>query len=76
MAQHRIPEVNIAGRLVLNGRTLAVGQVCENSLVLQEPCDAPETEAKLIVTVRGKEKVFDIILPHGLSAASEVAEFF
>jgi len=76
VAQAKIPVVNIAGRLVVNGRSLAVGQVCRDSLVLAEPCDVDPTAAQLIVTVRGTVKVYDIYLPHGISRNCEAATFF
>ena len=70
------PEVNIAGRLVVDGRSIAIGQVCQHSLVLAEPCELPPTDAKLILTVSGKVKVYDIFLPHGVSRNSVVTDFF
>ena len=74
---NKIPAVNIAGRLVVNGKTLLVGQIVENSLVLLEPCEIPpKTEARLIVTVSGRDKVYDIFLPHGSSVDSEVVDFY
>jgi hypothetical protein len=75
-SEKKFPVVNIAGRLVINGRTLPVGQIFEHSLVMLEPCDMPATEATLIVTVSGQDKVYNIFLPHGLSRDSEVAGFF
>lgn len=74
--ESRIPVVNIAGRLVIDGQSLAVGQICQDSLVMLDRCDVPPTAARLIVTVSGQEKVYDIFLPHGLSRHAEAVNFF
>jgi hypothetical protein len=68
--------VNIAGRLIVNGQNLAVGQICQNSLVLQEPCNLPPSVAQLIVTVAGIDKVYDIFLPDGIDRNAESVHFF
>ena len=69
--------VNIAGRLVVNDKILSVGQICGKSLVVIDDCDIPPGSAgKLIVTVDGREKVYHIILPHGINRHTESAEFF
>jgi hypothetical protein len=76
MAMNPSTTLNIAGRLVVNGRSIALGQVCRDSLVLAEPCNLPPTAARLIITVRGEEKVYDIFLPHGVSRNNEAVKFF
>lgn len=68
--------VNIVGHLVVNGKSLAIGQICQDKLVLLESCDLPPTEAQLIVKVAGRTKIYDIVLPHGIDRDSEVATFF
>ncbi len=54
------PTLNIAGRLVVNGRSLRVGQICGQTLVLMDACQLPPGDAELIVTVLGQEKVYRI----------------
>ena len=76
MAMNPSTTLNIAGRLVVDGQSIALGQVCRDSLVLAEPCDLPPTAAHLIITVRGEEKVYDIFLPHGANRNTEAVKFF
>ena len=74
--QDHEPTVNIVGRLEVQGRTLAIGQVCQNWLVLRDRCDIEPCAAKLIVSVKGVDRVRDIYLPHGISSDREVVDFF
>jgi len=60
----------------VDGRSIAIGQVCRDSLVLAEPCDLPPTAARLIITVSGEDKVYDIFLPKGVSRNTEAVNFF
>jgi hypothetical protein len=71
-----MPSLNIAGRLVVNGRTLSVGQICDHYLVLAEACELPPGEADLIVTVLGRDKVYRIFLPHGHDGHTDAVSFF
>jgi hypothetical protein len=73
--QDQKPTVNIVGRLEVQGRTLAIGQVCQNWLVLRDPFDIGPCAAKLIVSVKGVDRIRDIYLPHGISADREVIDF-
>jgi hypothetical protein len=69
--------VNITGRLLVKGRSLALGQICCDWLRLIDPCDMPDAvEAELIVTVSGTDKRYSIILPHGINSRSDVVKFF
>jgi hypothetical protein len=74
-AMMEMPTVNIAGELIVNGQTLAVGQVCGNRIVLQDRHHAPPTDAELIVTVDGRRKTYHIFLHHGISPESECVDF-
>jgi hypothetical protein len=75
--QQRDPTVNILARLIVGGRDLAVGQVCQDWLVLREACQINgPCDAQLIVTVNGVDKVHEIFLPHGISPGSDVIDFF
>jgi hypothetical protein len=77
IAESKEYSVNIAGRLVVDGKILAIGQICGRHLVVIDDCDLPPgTEAQLIVTVDGREKVSHILLPHGLTSQMDYAEFF
>jgi hypothetical protein len=71
-----MPTLNIAGRLVVNGRTVPLGQIRGRTLVLMEACQLPPGDAELIVTVLGQEKVYRIFLPHGHGGQSDVASYF
>jgi hypothetical protein len=64
--QGNYPTVNIIGHLLVDGRSLAIGQICQHSVVLLESFRCPPTDAKLIVIVSGVQKVYDIVLPHGI----------
>jgi len=75
VAEDKDYTLNIGLRLVVNGRTLRVGQVFEHSLVLDDKCDLPPGEAELIVAVRGEEKRYAIFLPQGIDAKTEVTSF-
>ena len=68
--------VNILGRLEVQGRVLGIAQVCHNWLVLRDNCDIGPCAAKLVVTVKGVDRVQDIFLPHGISSNCEVIDFF
>ncbi|MEX2173056.1 MAG: hypothetical protein WD872_01755 [Pirellulaceae bacterium] len=69
--------VNIAGKLDVRGQIFAIGQIFGNRLVMLDSCSVPSgAEAKLVVTVRGVDKVYHIILPHGINSDSDVVAFF
>lgn len=72
----KIPQLNIAGKLLVNGEQFQLGQIRQDSLVLQSPRDIAPCEAALIVTVNGKENTYSIFLPHGISSQSEIVAFF
>jgi len=72
----KIPQLNIAGKLLVNGERFQVGQICRDSLVLQAPRDVAPCNAELVVTVNGKDNVYPIFLPHGISSQSEAVTFF
>jgi len=74
--QNHEPTVNILGRLEVQGRVLGIGQVCHNWLVLRDRCDVGPCAARLVVTVKGVDRVQDIFLPHGISRDSEVIQFY
>jgi hypothetical protein len=77
IAESRDYSVNIAGRLVVADKTISIGQICRRHLVVIGDCEIPpESEGRLIVTVNGREKVYNIFLPHGINRQSESAEFF
>ena len=60
----------------MDGRSISIGQVCRDKLVLAEPCDLQPTAARLIITVGGEDKVYDNFLPHGVSHNTEAVKFF
>lgn len=69
--------VNIAGRLVLHDRTVPVGQICGRFLVIVGECEIPpNSQATLIVTVDGREKVYHIFIPKGIDRETNSYEFF
>ena len=65
------PQLNIAGKLLVNGEHFQVGQIGQNSLVLQEPRDIAPCDAELIVTVNGQNNIYPIYLPQGVSCKSQ-----
>jgi hypothetical protein len=57
--------------LVLDGKTLSVGQLGPDFLLLDDPIDYPPTTAILFYSVDGKVRERPVHLPEGISAARE-----
>lgn len=70
------PAVTIACRLVVGGVSLQVGQLEQNSLVVDDDVSFPPSDADLIVQVKNKRKTVRIYLPHGIQKGVEVTPFF
>jgi hypothetical protein len=70
------PPLNIACRLVVSGLSLQIGQICHNSLVVNDDVNVPPSDAELILQVKGKRKVFRIFLPHGIQKGVESTLFY
>jgi hypothetical protein len=56
--------------LLLDGRTLSVGQLGPDFLILDTPMDHPPANGRLFFAVDGNEREWEIHLPNGISAAS------
>jgi hypothetical protein len=76
MSDTQIPSLNLACRLLVNGVSVRVGQICRGALVLDSEVDLPPSEAELIVQVDGKRKVHRIFLPHGIQRNVESTPFY
>ena len=70
------PPVNIACRLVVDGVSLQVGQLSQNSLVVNDDVSYPPSNAELILQVKNKRKTVQIYLPHGIQRGVEATLFF
>ena len=56
--------------LLLDGRTLSVGQLGPDFLILDTAIDHPPASGRLIFAVDGNEREWDVQLPEGISAKS------
>jgi hypothetical protein len=56
--------------LVLDGKTLSIGQLGPDFLLLDAPIDHPPATALLFFSIDGKEREREIHLPEGISAGS------
>jgi hypothetical protein len=56
--------------LALDGKTLSVGQLGPDFLLLDEPFDSPPATATLFFSVDGKGRDREVYLPDGISAGS------
>ena len=56
--------------LVLDGRTLSIGQLGPDFLILDAPIDHPPATAVLFFSIDGTERERQVRLPEGISAAS------
>ena len=56
--------------LELDGKTLSVGQLGPDFLILDTAIDHPPARGRLFFSVDGNEREWDIHLPEGLSAGS------
>ena len=62
-------------RLEVNGQSLPVAQVGEDSLILRERCELPKSPAKIVIIVDGQESEHPVYLHHGISAESRIVHF-
>ena len=56
--------------LLIDGKTLSVGQLGPDFLLLDAPIDHPPTTARLFFAVDGDERERPVFLPEGIAAAS------
>ena len=56
--------------LVVDGKTLSVGQLGPDFLILDAAIDHPPTTARLFFAVDGKVREREVLLPEGMSAKS------
>jgi hypothetical protein len=63
-------------RLEIDGVVLEVAQVGRESLILREPYESPPTgDARVVITVDGREHAHPIILHQGISKDSRLVNF-
>jgi hypothetical protein len=62
-------------RLEVEGVVLDVAQVERDSLILREPYEAPPTNARVVITVDGREHVHPVFLHQGISKDSREVNF-
>jgi hypothetical protein len=56
--------------LVLDGKTISIGQMGPDFLILDSPIDHPPANAVLFFSIDGNESQREIHLPEGISAKS------
>jgi hypothetical protein len=63
-------------RLIIDDRRLRIAQVGPDMLILRDQHDTKTTNATLVITVDGKERRQEIVLPQGLSLGREEYSYF
>ena len=67
---HTGHSADVKMHLLIEGRTLSVGQLGPDFLILDTAIDHPPTSGRLFVAVDGNEREWDVHLPKGISAGS------
>ena len=58
-------------RLLVAGNSVRVVQMGRDFLVVDQPFDHPPTDARLLMQVDHSEKVWEVLLPKGISSSSK-----
>ena len=58
-------------RLLVAGSSVRVVQMGRDFLVLDQPFDHPPADARLVLQVDQSERVWDVLLPQGISSTSK-----
>jgi len=66
MEKHNGHSAEVRIDLILNGRTLSVGQLGPDFLVLDHPAEQPAGTADILMSVDGREQRWSVQLPEGL----------
>ncbi len=73
MKKHNGHSAEVRIDLILNGRTLSVGQLGPDFLVLDQPAEQPAGTADILMRVDGREQRWTVRLPEGLCLARRKA---
>ncbi|ADB16259.1 hypothetical protein Psta_1584 [Pirellula staleyi DSM 6068] len=77
LQSHSGYSAQVAIRLEVNGDSLPVAQVGRDSLILKHPYEiGPTGEARVIITVDGKENIHEIVLYNGIQLDSNEVFFY
>lgn len=57
-------------RLLLDGNSIRVEQLGPDFIIINNPFDHPPTDASLVLEVDDSKRMWNVRLPHGISAAS------
>lgn len=58
-------------RLLVGGQPLRVTQMGPDFILLAAPTNHPPTDASLLMQVDGRERCWNVHLPHGISASTK-----
>jgi hypothetical protein len=68
---------NVQIHLHVQGHKLQVARIRGGVLTLRDRCDVePSSEAKIVISVDGREDVLPVVLSKGIDSRSDVVEFF
>jgi hypothetical protein len=63
--------------LLVNGSRFPLAQVGAGSLILRQPQDIPAgTQAKLVISIDGREDIEDVVLGDGASQSQHLVPYF